>query len=605
MLTVPQKMQIGKFLRNHSIDNIYYYDFINIIGKKDCNYQDILEYLLEFVNTKLKELELNENLLNKYLVLIYNFLSYWDTNIELDSKIVSNTLLIKTNYLNNENKTEELTTNINNIINILNNKFKINTNNEDINKINDLTLKVNDLEKELNDKIILIKKYETKLLKLNKLETNNKEKDKTIKELKSNIKILEDNINKLKIELDNKLKEINDINKNIKEKEINIEKQNKQIDDLNELVKDLNNKNYTLSKTIKELNTLVDNKNIEITNIKNDEENAEIRNKLIMEFILKNLFMGEISIEDLIIRSNNESINASRLELLNALNRLKNTINIGYSEYSFPKKTYTIKHNEILTNQTLTIAPKKLTYYDILFISDLHLYDMDNIETLNNLNKIYEYATKNDIKLILNLGDLIGLYLDNVNLENLCNAKKLLDNIIEKFPKDKYILHAVLGGNHDEEFLKVGLDPIKYISNNRDDILSLGYKNASLKFKNDDDLENVIMLHHINKRIENYRTNKEETNIIDKILRDTYSSLGNKKTHTYLDVLGHFHISCLDSINSYLCVPSLLKDRVLNGAWHAKIFISSNKTIDHIILIPLILQNELIKNTEIVYSKKI
>ena len=86
-------------------------------------------------------------------------------------------------------------------------------------------------------------------------------------------------------------------------------------------------------------------------------------------------------------------------------------------------------------------------------------------------------------------------------------------------------------------------------------------------------------------------------------LNSVYNIIEDKH-NIYCNLIGHTHKSKIDSINNYCTIPSYTKDRIKNGCWRMNIHFDTNKHIDHIVFIPLIVENnELTPMTEITYQK--
>ena len=98
---------------------------------------------------------------------------------------------------------------------------------------------------------------------------------------------------------------------------------------------------------------------------------------------------------------------------------------------------------------------------------------------------------------------------------------------------------------------------------------------------------------------------KTDISALNNAIHNYYSTQDDRdRENTYIDMFGHFHKSSLDNNNGVCCVPSLLKDRYQDGAWHGTIYFDSTGRISEILFKPLIFSNDkLISTTEIEYKK--
>ncbi len=176
--------------------------------------------------------------------------------------------------------------------------------------------------------------------------------------------------------------------------------------------------------------------------------------------------------------------------------RLKQIINYGYQidtkyyyggdiKYEF-KKQKKQESDKICIN----MSPKNKIFRSIV-ISDIHI---GNIKSdINLLYKVYEYASKNSIKTILNCGDNIeGDYTHEAL--NLKDVYSQIDYFVKKYPYDKTITNYVILGNHDHHSLTSdGLDIAERIKKARYDIVPIGHGFGTVGLKQD----SIIMLHKL------------------------------------------------------------------------------------------------------------
>ena len=177
--------------------------------------------------------------------------------------------------------------------------------------------------------------------------------------------------------------------------------------------------------------------------------------------------------------------------------RIKQLIKYGYNlepsysynsdiYYSLRKDTYFSNHN-----RTSIKMNKDDNQFRCLVISDLHIGSIDS--DIKLLNIVYDYAIKNNIKIILNCGDSIeGDYTSSI--KNIKDVYSQLEYFIKKYPYDKNINNFVILGNHDyHSLIQNGLDVAKAIKNSRYDIVPIGYGQGNVNIKND----NIILFHKL------------------------------------------------------------------------------------------------------------
>lgn len=214
--------------------------------------------------------------------------------------------------------------------------------------------------------------------------------------------------------------------------------------------------------------------------------------------------------------------------------RLKQIINYGYQidtkyYYGGDIKYEFLSQKNLEENKVKIYMSTSNKTFRSIVISDMHI---GNIKSdINLLCKVYEYASKNDIKTILNCGDNIeGDYThDPLNLKDIYLQ---IDTLVKKHPYDKNILNYIILGNHDHHSLtSAGLDIAERIKKARYDIVPIGHGFGTVGLKQD----NIVMLHK---------------------LHDKFApSVGNDSN---LILTGHGHMmktKAYEKLN--ICVPSL------------------------------------------------
>ena len=438
----------------------------------------------------------------------------------------------------------------------------------DLKNTKDILKNVTRQKERLEQKIIQypplkeVKETKEKLVLL--AEEKNKVENKIL-ELNKKIKNLEDYVNVLEIDKEDLLKQNNTIEEFLISN--NVVKKNKDINDY-----------YNEIKKRKNEQDLIDNK------------------------ILNLISVNDYTIKELIsyLKKTHKNINK---EMINeSFNRLKKDYSILEKKLKDYEISYILGFNE---DNSFKIDTKE-NYYEIIAISDLHITDNKSIE---NLNYIYDYALKNNVRTIFNLGDIFDpdisfphfMNEDDQKIKRLEIFNSLIEYSIKNIPKDSSITNLIIGGNHDKIFYKSGIDSIKRLTDYRKDYINLGYDHSVIKIKND-----KLGLHHFDRRI-------SSTNFIDKfntkeaelvgLLNSYYLNNDLNRKDITLDFLGHYHVSKLSENNSYIAVPSLNRDHIQNGAWRIKFFFDSNGKITNIVSIPLIVDKKVYESSSITFEK--
>ncbi len=177
--------------------------------------------------------------------------------------------------------------------------------------------------------------------------------------------------------------------------------------------------------------------------------------------------------------------------------RIKQLINYGYNMDSTYYYDADISYNIIKgisqkTDKPISIEmPSKVNTFKCLVISDLHIGEENS--DIKLADKVYEYAAKKGINIIINCGDIIeGDYTSEKKV--ISEFVDQIDYFLEKYPYDKNINNFILLGNHDRHSLtNNGFDLATCIKNSRYDMIPVGYGNGNIKVKND----NILLYHKL------------------------------------------------------------------------------------------------------------
>lgn len=590
MLNAVNKVQIMGQINKYSLEQLQSGNIMH----KDANsmkYYDLFEYLeSELENRISKPKNKSVKIISK---LIYSLIAVIDASYSINNEVLftdelyEKTLSLKKMYQENIKKIDEY-----DIIMFDNLYDKMS--NIEIKKFNE-----DKSEKEVVEDITVDSDLQVKI----------KEYKSKIKELKNQIKELNNRINSL-----NKI-----VNESIKKEKLELlknelEKLKEKNEELNDFINKLNFVNSKLESDNKKLKIAMQEEkksfDVEYSIIKTQFDSALVDVKKYNDFI--NDIEIKKEIDSLVLDSIVESKQTiseiysvlhflypsiTKQDIFNSLKRLKVNYSISQNAIYEYEKLYGIGLN-YFDSYTINSVSDIL---DIIVISDLHINN-DIESSLYNLNLIYEYATNNDIRVILNLGDFIDGHFTNYNnkLDQFKYNDELINKVIEKLPKDENIINLLLGGNHDRLVMSQGIDVINKIANERIDYASLNYDHSFLKIGN-----TTLGLHHVNKRYtDDFIKNTSSNNsLVSSYLESYYDRKKVQKNSIYLDLLGHYHISKFSTSGSYVTVPSLNNDHIQNGAWRIRFFFNSYKNIIEAVLIPLVIENKVLSASAFNYQK--
>ena len=381
------------------------------------------------------------------------------------------------------------------------------------------------------------------------------------------------------------------------EREINnlhklINKKDKKIKDLEKNAKDnnqkLNEKQKKLQEKEKLLNKLKKQMNDEVIPL------AQL-NKLKDYFL--NYLEDAKTMDELIMLAKEFNLNDEEfkkiMEMLKEYNITSNII-------SFPKYY-----------QITPIKPnKKETFYlpltnneiDMLMIADLHIRNISNYSKylmycLNN------YAIKNNISLAIILGDVFDIHWEDLE-KNKYNFIKNWEKIAFQVKREFDISplnYIILGGNHDERSLFAGIDLLKYLENNCQNVKEVGYQDASIILGDVKKNDNNIGIHHTSKQI----VLPKPVYIGEYENRKILSYLNNQfNEKTYFDFFGHFHFNYLNVNDGYALINNFSNTTTPIKAYHLKFYLNERGNINNMVIKPLsIYYDELLANNEINYKK--
>lgn len=165
---------------------------------------------------------------------------------------------------------------------------------------------------------------------------------------------------------------------------------------------------------------------------------------------------------------------------------------------------YSLERNVILAilNNRVKVSDLPNGYINgdtFIVIGDTHIGSA--LEKLNYLDYVYEFASKNNIHDIINVGDLIQSTMRPVQPKYV-KEKAQVDHLVRDYPRDANIKNHILFGNHDFHILSRSTQCYRVIASRKDFNL-LGFKRAYLGWqKHLICIDHPINKYHIN--IPNY-----------------------------------------------------------------------------------------------------
>lgn len=584
------KINVSGILKK-SINDIYYLDFEKVLRKTMFKMEDILIYLiLKFEGELNKDKRSNsiKRIIYSIDIIIDNIPNITNKNNIKQIYELINLAKEKDDTKNLEEVIKELEKTLDYRFPQLKNEIKEETSEENLESQKELAQELYLAQKQILELEKNIKALEKKLDKQSKDYQELKQQKINLEEIKTKLETdIKSNNNKLEkaIKLEETLKEyketIKNLEKTIKETQENHDKV------LNDLIKE--NENLSIE------NNTYSKKTIQ-------QQEKTTKENLIKELILSDLYENnKIDIDGIIKLLNKNNIETTRQEVYEQLIELRRIIAIEGPLLEELPPIYKIDKKVPTTTRIFPYTIGNTEELNIMLISDEHICGDISLDTLKEQHDmLYDYSTKNNVKMILNLGDVFeGIdFKDKMNLTNLKNIMDMITKFTKSIPENTGIYHGMLGGNHDKILLSYGINPLKILEEQREDLINLGYNNRKIQLGTN--TQNQLLLHHPERHFE------EDVQIgydLKNYLNRTCPTQ-QEKDQIYCHLIGHTHKSKLDIINSYCMVPSYRKDRVENGCWHLKFHFHPIGHIDYITFIPLVVKNnKLISTSEINYQK--
>lgn len=255
------------------------------------------------------------------------------------------------------------------------------------------------------------------------------------------------------------------------------------------------------------------------------------------------------------------------LEQDKTLFEIKQETNISNEELLLYLKD--IKKYKCLTDRKSININAFSNTYNLIVISDLHIGS--NEERFDLLEKIYDYAINNNIKTIINLGDLVDGKTSKLNID------KQLDLLFKNYPYEENIKNIILLGNHDFHSLYYNNFDISNEIFKRKDFINAGYGAGYIDIYN----RYIGLFHNL-----------------------SLLSVKRLEFYPFMNLYGHRHsykINIGDELNIKVpTLSNLVHDDSLPGFLDIKIIYEGN--IEKVIIKNMIFSSKLLTTNELEYN---
>lgn len=371
------------------------------------------------------------------------------------------------------------------------------------------------------------------------------------------------------------------------EKDLNLKKR-----DYDKLSKKLNmfsEEKKTLEKELEENRHQID---VLESVLKNHLEKEDHRQNYerIKENIIIYLHSCSATLDEILAYLKSLEIKLSKEELYNLLNDINKEICIeDRRQVCFPKR-YKISEPFYISNQILSIDRLEDNQsYTFFLMGDYHVTECSK-NVFKVMDKTFNYCKKNNIELIVNLGDLFNFNARTLEDE----VNEILAYVIENMPYDKDIHQAILGGNHDLEAIRFGKDIIKSLCTAREDCISIGYDKAALEFNH---IKDHFLLAHTLSGITKDGRELNCSSSKNEIL-ESNNKIYRGNNNLFFTFVAHSHKSFFNLGEGYAIVPSMTKDFYQNSAYKVTVYFAKNR-IDYMDIHLLNIDQNMKKTTEI------
>ena len=602
-LTAFEKMSVNKYLKEHAMGDIYYGNMRDTLGRRRDKVTDVefLDYFTEFVATEFRKSDkIYITHLTKVVSCVDAILDWvhegnQDVSEETIDKIRSfkdfyEEYLERTGTIRDDDFYETM---ILPVVEKVNQLYPCEVVNESLSKyiakIAALEITIGKLEKELAEALRLQgvsdKEIEKKSARIDSLtedvrclEKSVRSKEKDILELSGTISELRGRIEELSLELS----QVNEVNGELSEFKTKYE----------ELAEEVGRLQGVIADDIK---------------VKTREAELQIKHSTMEALMYQKMLFDRIDVDGLLRHLKDNGVRTERSEVVEVLNGMKKVVTLDSSVFS-TQPGYKVVQPTLKEDGTFTInVPYGCKHYDVMLTADMHIKDVDG-KVLRSYDALIDYCTKNNINLVLSLGDFYhGVGGHQLEYENAVGNRQVVEKTISDIPMVSGLYYGILGGNHDKNISRYGFDPIKMLSEGREDFLDLGYTHSTVTFNSPTSYLGCFDIHHPNDFDFPVDLNDDgiDLDYMNDYLNGIYERQGRSREESYIDILGHTHRSQLNYPGGYCYLPEYIDGASKRGACHLRIYFDEDTDIKYMVFMPLgySTATRLTKQNEIVYQK--
>ena len=602
-LTALDKMNINKYLREHAMGDIYFGDMRNVLGKRKNSVSDteFLDYFTEYVADVFRKdekisvkhvskvvscvsailgwvQEEGQNVSDETLDKIRSFRDFYDeylerTGMEKDTDLYENYIVVAVNDVNELYPSDVVSESLS--------KY--------ITRVAELEKLIKQMEKDINEAI-----RQNALLQA--------DKDKKSERIDS----LSEDVRSLEKDVRTKAKTILELSESVSSLEGRITELSNALNDAQVLNLELGSFKEKYEELVLEVSRL---QGVIDEDIKSKTEEAKLRTKHAnMEaLIYQALLFDRINVDGLVRHLKEKKVKTDRSEVVEVLNGMKKVITLDNSRFS-TQPSYKVVQPTLREDGVFEIdVPYGCKHYDVMLVSDMHIREMDG-RVLRGYDAMLDYCSKNNINLVLNLGDFYnGTGSHTLEYEHAMQNYKTVEEAIEKIPRQDGLYHAVLGGNHDKNIARYGFDPIKMMADAREDFIDLGYTHSTVTLNSPTNYLGCFDIYHPDdfQFPVDLADDGIDVDFMNGYLDGIYTKQGRSREDSYIDILGHTHRSQFNYPGGYCYIPEYIDGATKRGACHLRIYFDEDTDIKYMVFMPLSYSTatRLAKNNEIVYQK--
>ena len=599
-LTGVDKVRLNKYIREHAIDDLYYYSMCDYLGKRGkISDTEFIDYFTDCViNEFAKDGKISVKHVAKLVSLVGNFVGW----MHEEGSTVSDETLDKIRSFD-ELYDDYLKRNVVDC----DTEFREHCILEVIEKTNEL------YPSEVNSESVA--KY---IVKVRELEGKIKELERLLEDAKREAGVAQSDFDKFNSKVGDLTLELSGVRDELREKKDYIKELEESLLDLKTQIIDLEGKLGTITserdelapykKQFEKLSGEVTRLGKIVSDYKTSEDNKvkqDRKDEILKGIIYQKLLVESASLDELLSVIQSNGITSDMSEVSRLLSEMRKSINITNGTFT-RKPTYKVVKPKLMANGKFMIdVPAECKHMDVMLVSDFHIKEFDK-KILDGFDMLNDYCSKNGINLILNLGDFYnGFSARPLDYTNAVNNRRIVEESIDVIPKAEEIYHAVLGGNHERNMTSYGFDPIKMLTDERDDFIDLGYYHSTVCLDNVMGTIGKFDLHHPSEF--NFPVDLDEDGLtvddMDGYLEEVYTNMGRSRDDSYIDIFGHTHRNQFNYASSYCYIPPYFEGKNRRGACHLRIYFDEDTGIKYMVFMPLSIGTKLTKNNEIVYQK--